>query len=601
MKLPRLPYAGRYRTAVQTAFGGLDRSPGAADGALREMTNLSARAWPLLAPREKRGLERTLTSPGGLGADGVPFWTEGTELYVNGTAVGTVSAGEKKFAAMGSDILIFPDKLRYDRNTGTLSALESVWTGGSLEFRNGQLYGAAAEANALYADGTNWADYFKPGDGVTVSGCTRHPENDRTLVIREVSGAYLYFYEYSFVLEPQYRFDVPDAGLPAGNYHFAAGSGNRSFTLSTALAAGSSLTWDGAVLTLTAGGVSSRVPTAAVTLGTLLTFDRTDTLPYTETGSLSVARRVPALEQLCVNENRLWGCAGKRIYASKLGDPANFEVFDGLSTDSWQSDTLDAGDFTACVSYLGYPVFFKEDSVCKVYGDRPANFQWTPSARLGVLAGCEKSLAVAGETLYYLSRAGVAAYTGGIPSIVSAPLGAETRWQRAVAGSDGTRYYVSLYDGTVWALYVYDTRYGVWHREDAAEARDFAFWDGGLHLLLASGGLYRLDGSAGTAEDAVSWEAEFADLTDGSPEKKGVLRLLLRAELEAGASLTAAVRYDSAGDYQTVKTLSASRKRSFVLPLAVRRCDHWALRLSGTGDCRVHSLAFTRYAGSERE
>lgn len=601
MKLAKLPFGGRYRTSVQTVFGGLNQNPGASDGELREMTNLSARAWPLLSPREKRGLERTLVSPGGLFAQETPCWTEGTAFYVNGVQVGTVSAGEKKFAAMGSSILIFPDKLRYDCADGSLTALESVWSGSSLQFRCGQLYGETAEANTLYAPGADWADYFRPGDGVTVSGCTLHPENDRTLVIREVSGEYLYFYEYSFVLEPMYVFDVPDAGLEAGAYCFTAGETSRSFSLSEALAAGCRLSWDGTTLTWTGPDGSGTIATTSGTGGQRLSFRRTDTQPYTETGSLTVSRRVPALEQLCVNENRLWGCVGSTIYASKLGDPANFAVFDGLSTDSWQSDTVDAGDFTACVSYLGYPVFFKEDSVYKVYGDRPANFQWTPSARLGVLAGSEKSLAVAGETLYYLSRAGIAAYTGGIPSIVSGPLGQETRWQKAVGGSDGLRYYVSLYDGSCWALYVYDTRYGVWHREDAVQARDFAYWDGGLHLLLSSGALYRLDGSAGTAETAVNWEAVFADFTDGSPEKKGVLRLLIRAELAEGSSLTAAIRYDSDGEFRTVKTLTAQQKRSFSLPLTVRRCDHYTLKLSGTGECRVHSLAVTRYAGSERD
>ena len=111
---------------------------------------------------------------------------------------------------------------------------------------------------------------------------------------------------------------------------------------------------------------------------------------YTESGTIVFRREVPALTRVCVNENRLWGTDGKTIYASKLGDPFNFHVFDGLSTDSWQSGAVDAGEFTACVSYLGYPVFFKEDQVCKVYGDKPSNFQWTPSARLGVKAGCAK-------------------------------------------------------------------------------------------------------------------------------------------------------------------------------------------------------------------
>ena len=600
MKLPKLPMGGRYRTGVQTAFGGLDRNPGAGDGELCGMTNLSARAWPLLSPRERRGLEGTLANPGGLWAQEVPVWTEGTTLYVNGVSAGTVSAGEKRFAAMGTDILIFPDKLRYDLADGSLTSLEASWSGAGLQFRNGQLYGVEAEANTLYAENADWAAQFKAGDGVRISGCGLHPENDRTLIVREVSGDFLYFYEYSFVLDTKYIFDVPEDGLAAGAYCFTAGETGRSFTLSEDAAGGSRLSWDGSTLTLEDAETMATVPTTAGESGQRLTFSPSPTLPCTETGTVTVERRVPELEHLCVNENRLWGSVGGTIYASRLGDPTNFQVFDGLSTDSWVSDTVDAGDFTACVSYLGYPVFFKEDSVYKIYGDRPSNFQWTPSVRLGVLAGSEKSLAVAGETLFYLSRAGVAAYTGGIPNIVSGPLGQEKRWKKAVGGSDGLKYYVSLQDDSGWGLYVYDTRFGAWHREDASQARDFAYWDGGLHMLLASGSLWRLDGCAGTLEDPVGWEALFADLTDGRPEKKGVLRLLIRAELESGSSLTASVRYDG-GEFQNLRTLTAREKRSFALPLAVRRCDHWQLRLSGTGECRLSSLAVTRYVGSERD
>ena len=601
MKLPKLPYSGRYHTSVQTAFGGLEHIPGGKDGSIYDMRNLSARAYPLLSPRSKRGTLRTLSQPYGLTALEIPCWVDGTGFYADGVSAGTVSAGEKRFAAMGKSILIFPDKLRYDTETGTLSSLEAKWSGLSLQFRGGQIYGEDAEANALYAPGTDWGEYFQPGDGVTIAGCTQHPENNRTAVVREVSGAYLYFYEYTFKLDPESVYVTTAAGLAAGSYHFTLSGVSRQFYLSDALREGDMLRWDGTSLILDTGDSEELISVSAGESGTLLRFTERDTVPYTETGSLSVSREVPALEHICVNENRLWGSVGGAIYASKLGDPANFHVFDGLSTDSWASDSVDAGDFTACVSYLGYPVFFKEDSIYKVYGDRPANFQWTPSARLGVLRGCEKSLSVAGETLYYLSRAGVAAYTGGIPSVISAALGQEKHFTGAVAGSDGLRYVVSLYDGAAWALYVYDTRHGVWHREDAVEALDFAFYDGGLHVLTADGALLRLDGAAGTPEDAVAWEAVFADRTDGSSNRKGVLRLQIRAELESGSSLTVSVKYDNETEYQELTTLTAQEKRSCAIPLSVRRCDHYSLKLSGTGECKVYSLAVTRYGGSERE
>ena len=36
--------------------------------------------------------------------------------------------------------------------------------------------------------------------------------------------------------------------------------------------------------------------------------------------TLQLSRTVPELDYICENENRLWGCKGDTIYASKLGD-----------------------------------------------------------------------------------------------------------------------------------------------------------------------------------------------------------------------------------------------------------------------------------------
>ena len=131
--------------------------------------------------------------------------------------------------------------------------------------------------------------------------------------------------------------------------------------------------------------------------------------------TLQLSRTVPELDYICENENRLWGCKGDTIYASKLGDIFNWNVFDGVATDSFAVDVASTGDFTACCSYLGYPCFFKEEHIYKVYGDKPSNFQVMGSASLGVEKGSDESLAIAGETLFYLSRTGIVAWSGGIP------------------------------------------------------------------------------------------------------------------------------------------------------------------------------------------
>lgn len=309
-----------------------------------------------------------------------------------------------------------------------------------------------------------------------------------------------------------------------------------------------------------------------------------------------ISRSIPEMDFICENENRLWGCKGDTIYASKLGDPFNWNAFDGISTDSYAAEVGSAGSFTACCSYLGYPVFFKEDHIYKVYGDRPSNYQVMSSASLGVEAGSSKSLAIAGEILFYNSRAGIMAYSGGIPQLVSAPLGTE-RYKNAVAGSDGIKYYVSMQNrNNDWHLYVYDTRYQLWHKEDNTCAYGFA-WDGELFMLTANtiwvcGNTRR---NYNEAEDQVQSFAEFGDFIESSPNAKYVSKFQLRAELYAGCTLTVKIQYDS-GEWEEIERLRCEKlfgkdeKQSYIIPVKPRRADHYRLRIEGEGDYKIYSL-----------
>lgn len=406
---------------------------------------------------------------------------------------------------------------------------------GSAKIQDGTYAGEDAKANTIYASGAAWDSVFKVGDAVTISGAVKHESNNKTPIIREIDGDYLRFYENTFTI----------------------GSGGDSETL-------------------------------------------------------TIKRTVPDMDFLCENENRLWGCKEDTIYASKLGDIFNWNVFDGVATDSYSVNVGSAGDFTACCSYLGYPCFFKEEHIYKVYGDKPSNFQVMGSASLGVEAGSDASIAIAGETLFYLARTGIVAYSGGIPQQVGAAFGTQ-RFRNAVGGSDGTKYYVSMKDTAgAWHLFVYDTLRGLWHREDALEVVGWG-WNGELYFLAADGRLL-LNGNARTAQAAavreteVSWMTEWADFYEYAtyssasvpiPQKKGIGKLLVRLELDEGASVKIEMQFDSDGVWREVKTLQAEKKRSFYLPIVPRRCDHFRIRMTGSGGCRLYSLVREVYTGSE--
>ena len=329
MKLPSMKYADGIVKSQQVKFGGLNHNLGAGDGELWQMENLTGDYAPLLAVRERRYRSHRLTEPGGIFSwEGLCWVSEGAFWY-KGERKGELTPGRKTFAALGAYVVILPDKAYYNTLTDEFGPLESAWEGQELSFENGLLFEEAAEANTIRAPGVKWEDYFRAGDAVTISGCTKHQGNNKTPIIREIDGDKLYFYEYVFELDGD-------------------------------------------------GGIT----------------------PYTETGELSVKRTVPDLRHICENENRLWGCDGNTIYASKLGDIFNWNVFDGVATDSYAVDTGSAGEFTGCVSFLGYPVFFKEDHIYKVYGSMPSNFEVMGSATMGWPPGAPGALPLPGRPCF---------------------------------------------------------------------------------------------------------------------------------------------------------------------------------------------------------
>ena len=531
MKLPSIVYQDGIRKGTQVKFGGLNHNLGAGDGELWDMRNLTSDYYPLLASRGRRRLFRTLTKGNGLYSWDALAWADGTKFFYGGIERGSVEDSEKTFCALGAYLIILPDKKYYNTLTGEFGSLESEWAGTSLTFTNGKLFEEDAEANTIQCAGVDWSAYFKAGDAVTISGCTKHTENNKTPVIREIDGDKMYFYEYAFTLD-----------------------GDKGET------------------------------------------------PYTESRNMTVRRTVPMLRYICENENRLWGCDDTTIYASKLGDPFNWNVYEGLDTDSYAVDTGSAGKFTGCVSFLGYPIFFKEDHIYKVYGSLPSNFEIMGSATLGVADGSGRSLAIAGETLFYLSRAGIMVYSGGIPQPVGAAFGVD-RFKNAVGGSDGLKYYVSMTGPDGELLYVYDTQKGLWHTEDATKARYFARFGGNLFLLNDQGEVWIAgnvqNAPESTEEEPVAWSAEFGDFTENDPNKKGVSKLQLRMELEEGTEVQVYLKFDGGEWLKVDEKLCEAKKRSYYLPIVPRRGDHYRLKLEGKGPFRLYSLTREYYSGSE--
>lgn len=215
---------------------------------------------------------------------------------------------------------------------------------------------------------------------------------------------------------------------------------------------------------------------ASVDSGTEFTFNENTfakvSVAYPDTESeITIAREVPDLDYVIEHENRVWGVKGNDVYASKLGDPTNWNVFDGLVSDSYATSVGTKGVITALTKHSGYLVLMKENYIHKLFGNKPANFQITETEAHGVQEGCYYSTVIINEVLYYKSRIGAMRYDGSMPVLISEKFGNRT-FNNAVGGTDGKKYYLSMTDAETLEspLFVYDTYKGLWHIEDNFKA-----------------------------------------------------------------------------------------------------------------------------------
>lgn len=324
-----------------------------------------------------------------------------------------------------------------------------------------------------------------------------------------------------------------------------------------------------------------------------------------------IKREMPEMDYICESGNRLWGCFygvkdGKivnEIYASKLGDFKNWNVFQGTAADSYAVTVGTDGVFTGAATHLGYPIFFKENYMHKIYGNYPANYQVQTTACRGVQRGCADSIATVNEVLYYKARSGVVAYDGSLPMEISAALGDEI-YDRARAGWLGNKYYVSMRDSKgEFHLFVYDTKRAMWHREDSTEAVAFCNRRGDLYYIdYADKQIKAVRGVDCTSfeENNIAWEAITGIIGTDSPDKKYISRIDVRMKLEPGAVVSFFAEYDSSGEWEHLFNMTGVDLKSFAVPVRPQRCDHMRLKIHGNGNAKIFSICKTIEGGSDK-
>jgi len=317
----------------------------------------------------------------------------------------------------------------------------------------------------------------------------------------------------------------------------------------------------------------------------------TDTYGTWGSGTYPADGSVPDMDYMTVLDNRIWGCKTDDIYACALGDATGWTTNDGVSTDSFTVDTGTTGSFTGIVTFRESILLFKEDIVWKLFGDVPANFEYVRINNLGCLN--HKSIWEVNGILFYLGRKGVYAYTGGNqPELISKKLN-ET-YVSGIAGGDDRRYYISLYDGSGYKLYTFDTWYNIWRQEDTLQVKDFAYLDGYLYALANDNKIYKFN----SGSETVTWTAITKEFTEKINNKKGHSQLNFRVDLEANSNLKVYVRVDN-GSWTLKETYTTTDLQSFKVPLKIERADHFQIKVIGEGDGKVHQMTRKFYTGSD--
>ena len=593
MKLSHLQELPTSREMIDV-FGGYNHNLRIGEGEFYDMKNLTSSDYPVLSPRPQRG--RYVNSPdnpqGMIEKDNLcyvntvtPNHVEGARFYVNGQEVEgfTLSSLEvdcpKTLVSMGAYVIILPDKKYVNtKNTNENGNIEATleYKGNDVRFDLCKIDGSAYEdipvadtAPSDPEDGDLWIN----------SSDIPHTLNQYSATHGEwVSVATTYI---------KITFPSLSSSLP-----FSAGDGVTISGLEDTAMADLNST-----MVIQEVGINYIVVIGILDESTII--DKT----------VTITRRMPEMDFIIESENRLWGCrygfdinnnVVNEIYASKLGDFKNWNTFAGISTDSYAATVGTDGHFTGATTHLGYPIFFKENCMHKVYGNFPANYQIQTTHCRGVQKDCSKSLAIVNEVLYYKSRSAVCAYDGSLPVEISSALGDMT-YTNAVAGTIRNKYYISMMDENgKYNLFVYDTKRGLWHREDDTHVVEFCACQGELYFTDAKDNKIKTILGSGTPDtSAISWMAESGIIGTSLPDKKYISRLDVRMLLTVGTRVHFHIEYDSCGKWEHLFTMTGTKLQSFAVPIRPRRCDHMRIRIEGDGEAKIFSICKTIEQGSE--
>ncbi len=598
MKLEMPRYADGIKTVVQKSFGGIDRREGLSEGAVRDLVGMTADKFPTLSSAPPRSrmkgaeevyayfeslTERWWQRQGQEGSyrDEMPrlapviegvFDVADRIFYV----VSAIYPGAE--LSSGGEGIFCVRCAVYDKDRIEVITSEAIFPYVRAGVR-GVVFNSAL---VLWMDGADTPD--SPDRVVSFSyspakedGALPTITSDRLSLVfpAGISGVWHDLAEATTYL----RCGVPLDGVREGDFV------HITYTCSSELAEqfvrirGIRTLEDGAWIITT--DLDESLPESSGSL------EQLEAGSFTHHATLQVERRVPQLEHIAVNRDRIWGTVGNEIYSCASCDSANWYRYDLSAGASFYAMLPSVSVFSAVCSYMGSVFFFTREGAYRMYGTTPEAFSLSEITCYGTAEGAETSFGVADGLMFYNSVYGTACFDGEGSVLVSREFGEEIPSCVCALGAGG-KYYFS--DGEY--LYIRDVHSATWHKEEARLLRSMLNISGRVVLFFEDGqALYHR---------AEPWEekcpptesfAELGDFTDGCVFGSIPVEFTLRVRIGEGARLALFVSTPAGVRQEVWRTEQAGSYISTARVIAQLRCDSYRLRLEGEGDFQVYSIA----------
>ena len=602
-----------------TAFTGYDHRITATEGSYFDMQNMSSDYYPAMSPRKKRSIIKNYAD----GLDGMYDYrgslitvTDG-KMYDDDDQIftGLEAHSPKDIVSIGSKIVVFPDNKYVNR-----SKLSDNGSLGNKVTKN-----ISTSFTLVREDGTaiTWHDatYYE-----------NNPPQNGDYKMETLDGKTgLYVYSASAAMWSPVAttyMKIECTGLGSG---FNAGDGVKVTVDLTGI------TWDYAsnIFVNDEGSnkrsnvfVVKKTDTNYLVVPALLDENKTFTLPVV------AEREIPEFGFVVECQNRLWASSyyDNEIMCCKLGDPTNWSVYEGLSTDSWRASLGSNEVITGAIVYQGNPIFFRENSMIKVSISATGAHSLKEIKCKGVATYAEKSLAIVNDILYYKSVDSVCAYDGSYPVEISNVFG-DVRYREGIGGAINNKYYLCVVDENERnVLFVYDTRNGIWIKEGYFKTKQFCtskLYDEDLEVWLPklfyyywspdndhpyACNLCTIDETPTaweatcTVEGAVDWYVESNNigyLYTGKSyrsrinKKQYIQKMIMQVSLAVGSHISVYINYDSSDEWEFLYNFSGSNANLCKIPIRPHRCNHFRYKIVGHGDAKIFSITKYYTEGSD--